>query len=265
MASQAVSTNISNHIDIGNAIVYVSKAAKSSFSSAKSATDWRKLGILKDGLVLDRAIEKIEFRSGVPLTLQKQYFVSEAINISGQILEFNAANLARVAGLSVSRTVKASSPAPTTVASGSTKSVINFTSVTGYAVDDLIQVGNSGSEQYGVIKSISGTAVTLYEALDNDTNPTTGHAIAKVDVENVDFGNVSAPPEIAIKIVKTLVGTGDAFEVYVLKAQSDGSLSLNWADGGATVEGVGIPFSFAGLSDALVESGKVMRMGFTQA
>ena len=264
MTTQAVSSNIANFIDIGNAIVYAAPTALTSFSSAVSSTKWRKLGILKNGCQIDRTLEQLAFKSGSPLRDVKILYTQEELKLSGELLEIYPENLARATGLTLTYTTKASSPAPTTVATGSTKTVINVASATGYAVDDHIKVGNSGSEQYGVIASIAGNALTLYEGLSNDANPTTGHAVAKIDKAYVAFGSLSAPTDIALKISKTLTGGYGTLDFYVLKANSEGNFTMAWADNNGTVEGVGVPFSFKAIADTAVENGELARAYFTQ-
>ena len=265
MPNQLPSTLVPLDINLGNCILYYSPSAFTSFSSAISSTAWRKFGLMKDGIKVDVTKQVAEFFSGYPATVQQQYVNSEDLRISGQILEVNPRNLARVlGGLSVSETVKASSPAATTVATGSTKTVVNFGSVSGYAVGDEVRVGNSGSYQYGRIKSIAGNAVTLYEGLSGDANPTTGHAIAKIDTVTYDMGTNTLPANIACKLSYTCTGSKWALDLYILKCQMIADVSMAWQDNTQNYEALGVPFDLRALSDAAVESGATARWRWAQ-
>jgi len=268
MSTQSPSTLVPTDIDLGNSIVYYKDSAITSFSSAKSETGWRKLGLLKEGAQLDVAKEMVEFYSGFPAVLQKQFVQSEDLRISGQILEINPRAVARILGLAPSsdatETVKASSPAPTTVASGSTASVVEVADATGYAVGDEIRVGNSGSYQYGRIRSINSNTITLYEVLSNNTAPTVGHAVAKVDETYFDFGATTVPNDISIKISHTLPGGYGACDLYILKAQMTGNTSILYPDNTQSQDGNGMPFELRAISDADVESGKTARWYWNQ-
>jgi hypothetical protein len=264
MTTQLPSTNYDKFLDIGGAIVYFSKTYKTTYSSAESATDWRKAGVLKDGVKI--AVNKgqiVDVKSGTPQVLVKRFYTEENLVISGEFLEISPFNLARAfGGLTTTITTKTSGPAATTVATGSTKSVVNVASATGYAAGDLISVGTT--PQYGVIASISGNAFTLVEALDNDTTPTTGQAVAKVDTAKIKFGTVATPTNIAIKISKTFLSGAGTIDWYVLKAIAEGSGEFNYSDNGSS-ELTSIPFSFQGLTDPNVESGSFMQAVYTQA
>lgn len=265
MTTQAPASNLTDFIDLGNAVVYYAPTHFTSFSSAVSATTWRKFGILKTGSQLQIEKAKIDIRSGVPQRIVKTFFTQEDMRVSGEIMEFTPFNLSRVlGGLSLTVAVLSSSPSATTVGTGSTKTVVNFASITGYAVGDLIRVGNSGSYQYGVIKSISGDDATLYEALDGDATPTVGHAIAKVDTIKQNIGSVATPTDVAVKISKTIVGGAGSLDIYMIKANADGNLSIDWQDNG-TVEAVGLPFNFQAIGDPDVESGALAQVIFTQS
>lgn len=270
MATQSPSTLVPADIDLGGAIVYFAPQAFSSFSSAQSSTKWRKMGLLKEGVTLDVTREIIEFYSGFPARLQKTYVSAEDVRASGQILETNVRNIARVLGIPESAltvTVKATSPAPATVGTGSTTASIVFSDITGYAVDDEIRVGNSGTYQYGRIKSINtGTdTATLYEGLSGDTIPTVGHAIAKVDTIAVDFGALTNPQDVALKISHTYPGGYGSYDIIILKAQMTGNLSVLWGDNTQTPDSIGVPFEIRAIADPDVESGKTARWVATQS
>lgn len=266
MTVQASSVLVPTDIDLGNAVVYYSDSIFSSFSSAKSATTWRKLGLMKENTPIERVMGKIDLYSGVPRRKCQTYYISEELRFSGQILEINPRSLNRIlGGLTITETVKSSNPAATTVATGSTKTVVNFTSTTGYAVGDEIRVGNSGSYQYGRIKSFNGSAVTLYEALSGDANPTTGHAIAKIDNTYYDLGSVAEPANCGIKISKTLIGGYGYWDLYIAKAKFTGDLSAVLSDGSNNVDSIGLPFTLEAYSDPDVESGNLARWDWTQS
>jgi hypothetical protein len=256
MTSQAPASNLTNFLDVGNAIVYYSKTPKVSFAAAEAATDYRKLGMLSN-VSLEVAREVIKIRSGFPQRTVKQFFSAEDVRLNGEMLEISPFNINRaLGGPTMTITTLTSSPAATTVASGSTKSIVNVASAAGYAPNDIIEVGNT-TKQYGVIKSISTNAITLVEALDGDVNPTTGHAVAKVDKIKQSAGQIASPDEVSLKIVKTLAGGAGTIEYYILKAQIEGTLSFSYTDNTAA-EPVGMPFSFEALSDAAVESGATL-------
>lgn len=267
MANQAPSTNLSKTIDLGNAIVYYAKTPKTSFSSAGSATDWRKLGMLKNGVQLDISKAVVDVKSGVPQRLVARFFTEETLKVAGELMEITPFNLSRALGeLGITATVKATGPSPTTVAAGSTKSSVVCAAVTGFKVDDLICVGTpgSGSEQFAVIKGIDvpTKTFTFYEPLDGDVDPTTGAAVSKVDKMSLPLGTVAAPKNIALKIVKTSVSGWMNYTLYIPTAVAEGNLSLAFNDNG-NVDTIGIPFSFEAMSDAQVENGALAQAEFS--
>lgn len=266
VTSQAPSTLIASDIDLGNAIVYYCDTSFSTFTAAAASTKWRKLGLLNEGVQIEFAKEPLEFYSGAPAKLQQTYYISEGLQLSGQIMEVNPRNIARImGGLTITETVKTSSPAATTVATGSTKSVVKVASSTGYAVDDEIRVGNSGSYQYGRIASISGNDITLYEDLSGDANPTTGHAVAKIDTTSFEYGALAAPSNVGLKIIKTMIGGYGSWALYIAKAQFDANTSMAFGDNTQSLEGIGMPFTVKAISDPNVESGKLAKWIFTQS
>lgn len=266
MPSQSPSALIPSDISLGNCILYYCPTHFTSFTAAKSSTKWRKLGLMQEGVDVQGPQEIAQFFSGMPSKIVQQYVTGQNLSITGSLLELNIRNLSRVlGGLTVSETVKASSPSPTTVATGSTKSVINVASATGYAAGDEIRVGDSGSYQYGRIKSISSNAITLYEGLDGDANPTTGHAVAKIDTSYVDIGQNPLPAYIALKASYTLTGGYGEMNMYLIKAQMTGGLSMRFADNTQSPEPIGLPFTAQALSDADAESGNVVRIEFTKS
>lgn len=244
MVSQSPSTNSPNMIDVGNCIVYYSGSAFSTLSAAASATTYKKLGILKNGSQFERLIEKLPFYSGTPLRLQKQFFTREECRVSGEMLEFSPKNFELASGITPTVTLFSSTPSPTTTTTGATQSSISVASASNFAADDLIKVGS----QYGIIKSISSNTFTMYDGLDGGTNPTVGDAVSKVQTVTFKGGSSATPPEIAIKISKTLVAGFGTVDIYLPRVQVDGNITSAWADGSTTVEGVGLPFVFDGLS-----------------
>lgn len=261
MPSQAPSTNFAKYLDIGNAIVSYSPLAKSSIAAAQAATDWRKLGVLKSGIQIAIAKQVVDIVSGTPKKLQKRFFTDESMKITGDLLELSPFNLSRVlGGATITTTLKASAPAPTTVASGSTKSSVICAAVTGFTVDKLVKVGS----QFGVIKAINtGTkTLTFYEDLDGDTNPTVAEAVSQVATMTIAMGGVAAPTNCALKISKTSVSGMGSFDLYILSALADGSTNLNYADGDNN-DPVSLPFSFDAVSDPLVEDGAFAAGTFT--
>lgn len=266
MPSQAASTNVPLDISLGNAILYYSDTPYTTFSSAIAGTKWRKFGLLKDTARLEASKEFAEFYSGFPSTLQQRYVTSESLKITGELLEVNPRNAARIlGGPTVTETVKASSPAATTVATGSTKTVINVASATGYAAGDEIRVGNSGSYQYGRIKSIATNAITLYEALSDDALPTTGHAVAKIATVYYDTGLLSLPATISCKLSHTFTGSKFTLDMYILSAQIAGNLAMAFADNTKTPDAVGMPFELDSIADTTIEAGATSRWYWSQS
>lgn len=262
VVSQAASTVYKGDIDLGNALVYVNSSAFTSFSSAIAATSWQKIGLLNGALNINHSIEKVEFSSGTPAKLQQTYYTNERLRVDGNMLEFNPTNLSLIlGGPTITRTVHASSPSPTTVATGSTASVLELASATGYAVGDELRIGDT-TYQYGRIASISSDTVTLAQAL--PSTPTVGHAVAKVNGSTMDIGAVSAPSDVAIKVSKTLIGGYGSYDLYILKAQFDGNVTLSFLDNNPNLEGIQMPFAFDAISDPDVESGKLARYSFSQ-
>jgi hypothetical protein len=266
MTSQSPSTLVPSDIDLGNCILYYAPSPFTSFAAALAATTWRKFGLMKEGVKVDVSKVIQEFYSGYPSKLQQQYVSGEDFRVMGECLEVNPRQMARVlGGPSITETVKTTAPGATTVATGSTKTVVQVASATGYAVGDEIRVGDAGSYQYGRIKSISGNALTLYEALSGDTNPTTGHAVAKIDTSYFDLGGLTLPESMGIKISHTLPGGYGSYDWYVLKAQMTGNLSINWQDNNQNPDANGMPFELRALSDPDVESGNTVRVHWTQS
>ena len=144
MPAQSPSSLITNDIGMGNAILYYAPAPFASFNAARSSTKWRKVGLINGNAATSLAKNYQIFYSGYPAKPVARYVDSEEFTITAQALEINPRALARaLGGLAITETVKSSSPSATTVAAGSTKSIVNFTSASGYAVDDEIRVGNA--------------------------------------------------------------------------------------------------------------------------
>lgn len=268
MTSQLPSSNLPDFLDLGNLIAYIAPK-KLSFSAAAAATDWRKLGMLKSGLQLQNTKTSVDIKSGVPQRLIRRFFTEEVLKVAGELMEITPFNLSRaLGGLTITTTVKSSSPAPTTVATGSTKSAIICASVAGFKAGDLICVGTpgSGTEQFCVIQSIdTGTeTITPIEPLSLDTDPTTSAAVSKVDKQSIAFGSVASPQTVSLKLSKTMLGGVGTLDIYILNAQAEANSTLSWDDNG-TVNPVGIPFSFEALSDPTIESGNTAQAVFTQA
>lgn len=264
MATQVGSHLIGGDIDLGNAVVYYSNSPFSTFSAAKSATAWHKLGHTKEGVQMDVSREFAEFFSGFPAKKINQYVAAENFALGGQITEFEPIKLAKVfGGLTLTSAVKSSSPTPTTTQTGSTTTVIQVASVAGFAVNDMIRVGTDG---YGRIKSIdSGDgSFTLYEGLTNDTAPAASVAVSKVDTISFDIGSLARPAYHGLKIVKTLVGGLGSYNIYVLKGQFVGDISTVFPDNtAAPTDAIGVPFGFSALSEPDNESGNVARVEFS--
>lgn len=261
MATQNVSTLIPQDIDFGNAIIYYSDTTFSTFASAVSATTWRKLGQMKDGVQVDIARDFATVHSGFPAKVVKRYIASEALNIAGSIAEFNPFNLSRVlGGLTQTIALKASAPTPTTTVSGATKSIVKVASATGFAVGDLIKVGT----QYGRIKSIATVFFTLYEDLSGDANPTVGDAVSKVETASMKIGSLAAPVEYGIKIAKTMVGAPFTWNLYIPRGIFVGNPSLVFPDNNASpTDALGVPFNIEALADADIEGGNLAQLIFT--
>jgi hypothetical protein len=265
--SQNASTRCALDIDAGNGILYFVDEPFSSFSSAIASTKWRKLGMMKDQVNLQVPREFLEFYSGVPSALQAQYVTAEDVMLGGNLLEGSPENVARIlGGMDLTYTTKASSPVPTTVLTGSTKSSIIVADSTGYAAGDQIQVGTGASAQYGRIRSIDTATdtFTLYEGLDNDVTPDPGAAVAKVDQVYFDLGTLTAPDYIALKFSHTFLGGYGSFDLYILKAQIKSNFDTNFQDNTKTPESIGYGFQAMSIKDPEVESGKTARWLYTQ-
>jgi hypothetical protein len=260
---QAASSLFTKSVDAGNLVVYYSTTVFTSFSGAIASTKWRKLGLLT-GCQLEISTEKLQFQSGTPRTLVEQIQTALGLRITGGAFEFRPIILALALGLlgsDITYALKTGSPTPTTTVTGATKTSVIVSDATGFEADRLIKVGSG----YGIIKTISGNTLTLYEGLDTDTDPTVGDAVSEVDTSTMDVGGLGSANHIALKLTKTIVSSSvDAYSIYVPKAQADPNISMNFADGDST-EKVSIPFAFDALSDPDVESGKLARCVFTQS
>jgi len=260
VTNQASSTLVASDFDAGNSILYYAPAPFTTLASAVAATTWRKFGLIGDGAKFSVNTQELSFYSGFPSGLQKKYFTSQDVMITGNLRETEPRKLATImGGVTITETVHASSPAPTVVATGSSKILVAVGSVVGYAVHDQIRVGNSGSYQYGRIKSINTSTdeFTLYEALSGDTIPTIGHAVAKIDRTYYPIGNLSAPADIAVKLSKTTIGGYGTYDIYILKAQITPNIEINYSDDTQTAEKIGVPFTLSGIKDDAVESGAI--------
>lgn len=259
-ASQGASTLVGADITAGNGILYYAPTSFPDYTTAKASTKWRKLG-LTEGLNFKLTRQFLDFYSGVPAGLQQTFVTAEDAMFSGNLLEGSPVNMALIlGGLNLIRTVKAGSPAPTTAASASTKTLINFTSATGYKAGDEIQVG----AQFGRIKSFNGLAATLYQGLDGDAAPTTGDVIAKVDTSTIDLGLLSAPANVALKLSHTIIGGYGSYDMYMLKAQFRSDLDSTWQDNTKTPAAVSFPFSASAIKDTAVENGLLVRWEYNQ-
>lgn len=272
MTNQLPSSNYVNSMDAGNIIVRVYQGYFSTFAAAIAAKDsFKKVGVLSGGAQMEISGDKIDFFSGVPQVLVQRIQTLQSLKVSGAMAEFTPINLALALGMiqsDLTVAVKSSSPTATTVATGSTQSVIKVASATGFEANRLIKVGTGSNAQYGVIKSISGTDFTMYDGLSGSTNPTTGYAVAEVDTTKLNIGAVAAPQNIAIRLTKQIVTGVDAYDVYILKAQADPNVTINWSDGGGGgggVDPISIPFAWDALGDPDVESGNLAQIVFTQS
>lgn len=261
---QGPSSLIAADIAQGNCILYWAPAPFASFSAARSSTKWRRFGLMNNAVTfgLDKSFQ--EFYSGYPSTLVQRYVDNQTVSIQGEALEVNPRSVARaLGGLTITETVKSSSPSATTVAASSTKSVVNLASATGYKANDEIRVGNAGNYQYGRIKSLAGAAATLWEDLDGDTNPTTGEAVAKIDTTKYSIGGVALPTNIAVKLSYTHTGGYGSLDLVIPTAQMSGTLSMAFADNSQNGTPIGLPINIVAISDATVESGNLCEFGWT--
>lgn len=260
MSNQASSALVPSNLDAGNAVLYYAPSPFSSLAAAVASTAWRKFGLIGEGVNFKLGTTELKFYSGVPSGLVKKYYTSQEVMLSGKLLETEPRKLAMLmGGQTITETVHASSPAPTVVATGSTKSVVAVASVTGYAVGDEIRVGNVGSYQYGTISSINTSMdeFILYEGLSGDTIPTIGHAVAKINRAYFPVDNLTAPTDIAIKLSKTTIGGYGSYDLYLLKAQITPNVDVNYNDNTQTPEAIGVPFTLEGIKDPAVENGTI--------
>lgn len=260
MTNQPASTLVASDFDAGNSILYYATSPFTTLAAAKASTAWRKFGLIGEGARFSIATQELNFYSGFPSGLQKKYYTAQDVMIAGNLRETEPRKLALVmGGVTITETVHASSPAPTTVGTGSTKTSIVVADSAGYAVDDQIRVGNSGSYQYGRIKTIDTgmDTFTLYEGLSGDTIPTVGHAVAKIDNSSFPIGNLSAPADIAVKLSKTTIGGYGTYDIYILKAQITPNVEINYSDDVQAAEKIGIPFTLTGIKDDAVENGAI--------
>jgi hypothetical protein len=266
MPNQPSAALIGADITAGNGVLYYAPTFFTSFTDAKASTAWRKMGMMKSAANIGISREYLEFFSGVPAALVQTYITAEDITISGDLLEGRPENIARIlGGVNLVRTVKASAPAPTTVAASSTKTLINLTSATGYKAGDEIRVGAAPPYQYGRIKTLTGNAATLYQGLDLDITPTPGDEVAKVDTSTMDLGALAAPANVALKFSYTMLGGYGSFDLIVLKAQFKSNFDLAFQDNTRTPEGIGFSFTATGIKDADVEGGIIAQWVATHA
>ncbi len=262
--SQGPSTNIAKDIDAGNGILYYATTPYTSFASALTGTRWRKFGMMKDQVYIQVAREYLEFYSGVPSSKQAEYVTSEDVMMGGTALEGRPGILAQLlGGMEVVRTTKASSPAPSTVQTGSTKTSIIFADITGYAAHDEIKVGT----QYGRIASIDTATdtATLYEGLDGDEDPTPGDVIAKVDTSAITLGTLTAPEYLSLKFSHEMIGGYGSFDFIILKAQIRSNFDVNFQDNTKTPESIGYGFTASAIRDTTIESGNTAYWQWTQS
>lgn len=259
MAAQLPSTITGADLDLGNAILYFNPTPFQTLAAAVAATTWRKLGLMGEGVRFNVNTNEVKFYSGFPASLQQKYYASQDVMIAGKLLELEPRKIAMLmGGATLTETVHATSPAPTTVATGSTKTAIKCASVTGYAVNDQIRVG-TGTYQYGRVQAIDTVTktLTLYEGLSGDAVPTVGQAVAKILRTYFPIGNLSAPASIAAKISKTTIGGYGTSDIYILKAQVTPQTEMVYTDDNQTPEKLGMPFTLEGIKDPNVENGAI--------
>lgn len=261
MPSQAPNNLIVKHIDFGNAKIEYITAAQASFTAAAASTKWRQFGLTQGESSFQVQKESTEIRSGFPSQIVATFFTEENISLALNLAEFgpDIVNLC-LGGPTMTKTV-GTTPA-TTLTTGSTKTVLNLTSATGFDPLDQVEVTTAGVKQYGTIKTIVGNVVTLYEGLSGDTTPVTADAVKKVTKVQYDMGDLAAPIDMALKITKTHVQAGHTLEIYIPKAQAQVDIPLKWQEG---KDPIILPVTFKAVSDSAVESGKTARLIYTMA
>jgi hypothetical protein len=251
-----------NTLDAGNAIIYVAPV-QASLSAAIASSAWKKIGLTSAQTTFDLATQKLAFNSGTPLVRVADVIVSSAINLTGNISEFNPLVLSQIlGGPTPVVTLKSSTPAATTVASSPTPTASTFTvaSITDYKVGMFIQVGTGSSAQYGYIQSIAGSAITIVGGLSGNTAPASSAAVAAVASYQIPLGGLASTVPLSFKISKNIITNESAsIDFYIMKGNPSGNLQYSFSDD-QDVSKLAIPFAIEGLSDPNIENG---RLGFS--
>lgn len=255
---QAPVTNNSEYINLGPMEVFVG-SAKESLVAAESATDYRKLGQTRSGVVINHEFAQLVIKSGFPLRTVKKFITETRLEVTGELIEFSGSNFARVIGGPEVGLTLVNSPAPT-LATGSTKTVLELSSAAGFSRGDEIAVVGGSVTQYGVIRSISNNSVTLFEGLSLDETPAPGDTVKLVDKRSIPIGSMSSPVDVSLKLSKTL--EKGKLDIYVYKANAGGTFSLNFGDGEGNIEPIGLAFAYEALADSAVDAGNLARAVF---
>jgi len=261
--SQAPSVSDINTLVLGNARAFLAPSTFANLAAAEAFDAWIPLGLTDDsGVTVEGTADVVELQSGFPARTVKKYVSSTSINISANLREFSLENIIYQLGQPDVTYAYKTSPAATTTAASSTKTLIKATDGTGYLPGHYIEAQNgaSGAKYVGRIKSVSGNDLTLVSPL--AVAVAAGGTLKAIDKASISLGNLITPKGFAMKIEK-VISDGRLMTIYLFNVEPTPQFTFNFTDGGVA-DPATLPFSATSISSAAVEGGAlgVMVMSF---
>lgn len=252
MTSITPSTVYSERLSMGGGILYLSPTVVTSKDSLPA--DFRNVGLIEkdNSFEMSLASQSQTWKGGTPSRDVFQFLIGQELNVKTSLSEIDHQALSWVSGEELSYTVGTPS---TTVAATPAPTATTFTvaSATGFAVKDLIEIdlgtGGTADKHYRWIKTISGSTITLGEALPEA--PAAADTVNKVSKVEMFLGYNSTPVPMSLKYVKVLPVLNQKLTIVLFKVITAGQLTINFQDDAKNI----LPFDFKALSDANVHNG----------
>ena len=241
-----------DRISMGGGILYMSPTVVTDKDSLPS--NFRNVGLVSgdNDFTLELSTDMATMKSGTPLRDVYSFIRGQELDIKTTLSEIDHQALAWATGEDITYTVGtpgttvAATPAPTA-------SVFTVASATGLTAKDLIEIdlgtGGTADKHYRWIKSVSGSEITLGEALPEA--PAASDTVKEVSKTEMLLGYNVVPTEYSLKYIKVLPVLNQKLTVVVFKAITSGRMAINFKDGDFN----GLPISFKALADSDVESG----------
>lgn len=217
-------------------------------------TDYENMGTVEN-VQIDSLIENIYVERGFPTREIKCFRKTVGCKMRFELDEFDYLNLALAFNASISYDYGVGA---TTIASNSiSREYFYLTSVSNFAVGDLIEVSYSdGSKQYRYIKYINGTKITLHKAL--TAIPIVGSNIKTVLTATVTVGLVdSTMSERSVWFTHHHDGINGDIDLLIYR----GSLSIAAPVDFSLDKMTKIPIEINAIADSTVNNGNVLQWG----